>query len=103
MISRIWGIYDRMDVETAEFVPYYAEGEHPAAASDAAIKVSAYRHEDSALLILSSTDRDTDASFTVTAKYKKLYNAETGELISEDGTAALTLRGFDFILLEARN
>ena len=103
MISKIWGIYDRMDVENAEFVPYYAEGEHPAAASDAAIKVSAYRHKDSALLILSSTDRATDATFTLTSKYKKLYNAETGEPISEDGTATLALRGFDFLLIEARS
>ena len=99
IISKIWETLDRFGVEGSEFLPYYG-GACPVEASDGAVKVSAWQREGRLLAVLATTDRAADATFSVAAPHPRIANSLTGEILSEDGHATLTLRGFDFILLE---
>ncbi len=100
MISKIWEVFDRFGVEEAEWIPYYGE-EHPVTANAEEAKISVWRRGGKLLVVVASTDRDTDVNVSLSFPNKNLRNAITGEPISENGQATLFLNGFDFYLIEA--
>ena len=101
IISRIWRIYEEIDADHAEFIPYYSKKDSGMTASDPSVMVSTYRHNDCLLAIVATTRRDADTTFTITSEFSKLSDAISGEPLSENGTATLSLHGFDFKLIKA--
>ena len=101
MISSVWQAFDAFGVEEAEFLPYYG-GEHPVTVEGSdGVKVSVYRREGRLLAVLATFSRAADERVTVCSSHTRMTDALTGELLSRDGTATLTLRGFDFRLILA--
>ena len=100
-MAAIWRAYDAFGVGDAEWIPYYAGEDIGASVSDERVLVSAYRHEGRLLLILATEARELKADFTLTSRYPHLTNAITGETLSTNGVAELSLRGFDHLLLVA--
>lgn len=102
VISRIWQIYADMDADHAEFIPYYSGRDMGITCSDPDVMMSVYLHPDRALIILATTERSADKTFTVTSRLKNLSDAMSGNALSTDGTATLSLKGFDFKLIIAK-
>ena len=101
IISRIWQVYEELDAEHAEFIPYYSDKESGITASDPSVMVSAYRHDGHLLAIVATACRDADTTFTLQSEFSRLSDAISGEPLSENGTATLSLHGFDFKLIKA--
>lgn len=102
ILSGIWRVLDEFGVGDADFLPYYGEGGAPATTTDPEVRVSAYRRADGALLlIVATTARDTNTSFTLTAPKDHIRDALTGEALSENGKLTLSLCGFAYRLLIA--
>ena len=102
-ISRIWDIYESFGVDTAEWIPFYSEKNRGILASDGRVKLSVYKKPDGLLAILATTDKELSTSFDIKCDGKVIRNALTDELISESGTASLSLSGFDYIILEIKD
>jgi len=101
IMSKIWKIYDRFDVEKAQFISYYSDIKPAIKCSNPNVKVSVFQFDDKLLAICASFEKAFDASFKLESEYKNVTNAMTDEKLSSDGTFEVSLKGFDYIIIEA--
>jgi len=99
-ISEIWRIFDEFGVNNSSFIPYYEECDKEVAVSDPRVKLSLYKNGEKLLAIAAVTDKNLDVTFNVECHGKTLRDARSGRILSENGTAELSLSGFDFRLIE---
>jgi len=100
-MSEIWKIYDAFDAENAEWVPYYSDVKPKIKCSDDRFVAGAYQYENKLLGIVASFSKEYEGEFEVECAFRNIKNARTGEILSTNGKATVTLNGISHLILEA--
>ena len=102
-MSEIWKIYDAFDAENAEWIPYYSDIKPKIKCSDDRFVAGAYQYENKLLGIIASFSKEYEGEFEIECEFKNIKNARTGETLSTNGKATVSLNGISHLILEAWN
>ena len=98
-MSRIWNIFDKFPLEKSDWIAYYM-GQDTVVSDKDDLKVSIYRAQNKCLAICSSVTMDFCEDVHISsAKYKRITDAFSGDVLSENGECVLHFGGFDCKIL----
>ena len=97
-MSEIWKVYDAFKCEGVKWRPYYKDG-CPIITNSPNVVVSCYEREDKLLAIVATTNRDFNGKALIKSNGKNVIDAVNGTVLSENGCAEISLKGFDYKLV----